>query len=983
MLKRGFQFAPGYRLQEFLGRGHFGQVWRATAPGGASAAVKFIDLSDGQGEREYEAVGRVKAIRHANLMPITAIWLLNSEGAIIDEAPSEVDATIDFSVPEAQGASGLFDPKAQPHWLVVSMLLGGQSLQQRLRSCVDEGLPGIPPRELISYMDESAKGLDFLNSPLHDLGDGPVAIQHADVKPGNIVLIGSSAVVCDFGLARILSRNQVTATSASGTPAYMAPEAIKGKPSRTTDQYALAVTYYHLRTGTLPLNDGSIWEVLDAHRTGNLSFSDVAPNERAVLQKATAMEWEDRFDTCVDMVDSLRDALRSEGLTKPSFAQPVAPTVTPKVVSTANESIENAPEIQTFVDVQQSESAVEVNAGDDTAEMSWAERSTANGLDSATVESIDQIAAPVNTPTSDQPASDTKTPDAGTPDAVLPGGLADRWGGKSFYAGIAGGIAILVLVGSFLIGGGDEPAPSDNSARSDNSALGPVVAGTGDESVTEQDQSQANKDGTSQDRDSIKTLSATELIAQASALVDSDPSEAVSLYRQAVEIDGQMAMPKSAALSGHKGAVHRLVITPDGERLVSIADDAEAFVWNAVATEPMPVRLPVGESIPTLLELIDDGKRLVCGSMSNNSPTIWNLASRSTDSGVLTMRGHSLEVDAVAWAQESAILVSSARDAKLGVWKLAGSSSPNQPGAVIENKNVVYIDKTAKSLAVDQDERWLGAVVVDPVERTSSAVVMPWGAVANMLSTSSAPETISVAASGARKLVFADSESNSNPVMIVGSTGGAVSVYTIVDSSTASTRGDSQSQRAPGQTQQTKQGRAFSTNSYQPRKIDALPSNTHTGDIEWLETRMVDGKSAVFSGAADGTIHRWIRSGIASYNRLDVPNEGSPVLCMDVDQAGQWIAVGDDSGDLWLWDCASDDAKPSLAKRICPGAVESVRIDPTGKHIFAGLANGTIRRIDLPAFKLQALSDPVDMNASPDLKQRSNQQTLTRSNNID
>lgn len=73
LLKRGFQFAPGYRLQEFLGRGQFGQVWRASAPGGAPMAAKFIDLSDGQVQKECEGVKRVKQIWHANLMPITAL----------------------------------------------------------------------------------------------------------------------------------------------------------------------------------------------------------------------------------------------------------------------------------------------------------------------------------------------------------------------------------------------------------------------------------------------------------------------------------------------------------------------------------------------------------------------------------------------------------------------------------------------------------------------------------------------------------------------------------------------------------------------------------------------------------------------------------------------------------------------------------------------------------------------------------------------
>ncbi len=193
-------------------------------------------------------------------MPITAIWLLDRDGNMIDEAPDEAMQTLDAEsgiLPDLVGSK----PLPEPAWLVVAMLLGGESLQDRLRHCLDDGLQGIPAKELISLMVESAKGLDFLNSPIHDLGQGPIAIQHCDVKPANIVLIGNSAVICDFGLARILSRNQATATNIAGTPAYMAPEVIEGKPSKASDQYSLAVTYYQLRAGALPFNDGSVWEV--------------------------------------------------------------------------------------------------------------------------------------------------------------------------------------------------------------------------------------------------------------------------------------------------------------------------------------------------------------------------------------------------------------------------------------------------------------------------------------------------------------------------------------------------------------------------------------------------------------------------------------------------------------------------------------------------------------------------------------------------
>ncbi len=71
ILRRDHQFAPGYRLQKYIGKGQFGEVWQAKAPGGVTLAVKFIDISDGRGLTEYAAIKKIKSITHANLMPLT------------------------------------------------------------------------------------------------------------------------------------------------------------------------------------------------------------------------------------------------------------------------------------------------------------------------------------------------------------------------------------------------------------------------------------------------------------------------------------------------------------------------------------------------------------------------------------------------------------------------------------------------------------------------------------------------------------------------------------------------------------------------------------------------------------------------------------------------------------------------------------------------------------------------------------------------
>jgi len=86
MLQAGIEVIPGFILEEFLGRGEFGQVWRAASPGGTKLALKFLDLHEEQGQKEFRAMQRIKGVRHPNLVPTYAMWLLDDEMRPIEDA---------------------------------------------------------------------------------------------------------------------------------------------------------------------------------------------------------------------------------------------------------------------------------------------------------------------------------------------------------------------------------------------------------------------------------------------------------------------------------------------------------------------------------------------------------------------------------------------------------------------------------------------------------------------------------------------------------------------------------------------------------------------------------------------------------------------------------------------------------------------------------------------------------------------------------
>ena len=187
--------------------------------------------------------------------------------------------------------------------LIIAMGLGDMSMADRLEYFQKKGLTGIPASELLDYMEAVVRGIDFLNSPVHDLGDGPhSAIRHCDIKPQNMMIVGGSVQICDFGLAR--AESDVRLTSAAVSPAYGVPECIDGNlPTPTTDQYSLAVSYVEIRTGSLPFSDpGSYMGVVKGGLTGNLDLDRLPPDEREVIRKATSRDPAERYANCQKMV---------------------------------------------------------------------------------------------------------------------------------------------------------------------------------------------------------------------------------------------------------------------------------------------------------------------------------------------------------------------------------------------------------------------------------------------------------------------------------------------------------------------------------------------------------------------------------------------------------------------------------------------------------------------------------------------------------
>ncbi|MEV4538569.1 serine/threonine-protein kinase [Asanoa sp. NPDC049518] len=135
---------------------------------------------------------------------------------------------------------------------VVMELLQGRSLEQRLK----RGPIGVEPA--LRICAEVASAL----AAAHARG-----VVHRDVKPGNVMLPAGGAKVVDFGLAAVAgARDAVEGELVLGTPAYLAPERLDGRPVvAATDVYALALLLYRLLAGRLPWTAETSTQMLEAH----------------------------------------------------------------------------------------------------------------------------------------------------------------------------------------------------------------------------------------------------------------------------------------------------------------------------------------------------------------------------------------------------------------------------------------------------------------------------------------------------------------------------------------------------------------------------------------------------------------------------------------------------------------------------------------------------------------------------------------------
>jgi tetratricopeptide (TPR) repeat protein len=223
--------APGTRwgplaIVEMIGRGSFGEVYRAHDPGlDREVALKLLDPSAAAHESEVVAEGRLLArVAHPNVVHV-------------------------YGADRHDGRSGV--------WME---LIEGSTLE-------DEAAARDPytPDEAIAVVAPLCRAV----AAVHDAG-----VLHRDIKLQNIIRDRRDGrpVLTDFSAGRESAAGVPVETlprTLAGSPLYLAPEVIAGQgASRASDVYSLGVVLFRLLTGRFPVEGGTLLEVASAHALG-------------------------------------------------------------------------------------------------------------------------------------------------------------------------------------------------------------------------------------------------------------------------------------------------------------------------------------------------------------------------------------------------------------------------------------------------------------------------------------------------------------------------------------------------------------------------------------------------------------------------------------------------------------------------------------------------------------------------------------------
>jgi len=265
--KVGTTLAGRYRIDELIGEGGHGKVYRGFDPElQRPVAIKLPNDRRLNTSDLLEEARKVARLRHPGIVTVYDVGQHDSEPFIVS----------DF-------VSGTTLCEAGP----------------------------FSPQEAARLIAEIAESLHAA----HEQG-----FVHRDIKPANVLIdLQGRPLLTDFGIATALDDTQ---SQTVGTLPYMAPEQLGDEPTnsdRRTDIWSLGVVLYELLTGKLPFDDPSPAKLSDQIRNHvplppRGINSKIPPALEAVVIKCLAKAPEERFETAQQLAHALRTSRRRHSM---------------------------------------------------------------------------------------------------------------------------------------------------------------------------------------------------------------------------------------------------------------------------------------------------------------------------------------------------------------------------------------------------------------------------------------------------------------------------------------------------------------------------------------------------------------------------------------------------------------------------------------------------------------------------------------------
>lgn len=273
VLEPGQDLGPRYRIQRLLGAGGMGRVYLAY-------------------DRELDRRVALKMIL-PSLAADAEIMRRFKQELLLASRISQKNILRIHDLGEAAGVK-----------FISMAYIEGEDLHRRLQR-----EPTLPPEEVVRLGTQILAAL----AAAHEQG-----VVHRDLKPQNLLLDQQGTVyVTDFGLAKSAAATQALLTQAGavlGTPRYMSPEQVEGRPvDARSDLYSFGLILYEMATGAAPFAGATALELMYQRvntepRDPSLANPALPPALRRVILRCLAKRPEDRYPTAQAVLAELTGA---------------------------------------------------------------------------------------------------------------------------------------------------------------------------------------------------------------------------------------------------------------------------------------------------------------------------------------------------------------------------------------------------------------------------------------------------------------------------------------------------------------------------------------------------------------------------------------------------------------------------------------------------------------------------------------------------